>query len=569
MPIHRIILNDGSERSELGLDELQALFEDEAMNGSSLAQERPGEAWKTLGSIIDLKRLEKRFSVILPGGEERQQLSERHLKKLLSQGVIADDSPVFDRVDGRWQSFAARFNTSDWSRPDQSDSPEPVAATIVEEPPLPDMTPSPEISGKTDEQLAEEGVGQPDLFTFVTPELDGEDRSRRLLASKLLFLSTALGVLWELYAAFDGFTLLNTTSERGAMLWNLIVAIGLIRGGDGWRRFAVFRAAVGLLFGMTYFANQTNAGVWYGCFQIAWCLSFLWLLWGPSTSHRRQRAAVWCLVAALAGTYATSVFAVILPEYRNRAQIRAYGQDTTRISDPKLGYDIVVPSGWIILKPENPYIQQQDAKMAAAYPRFGALAVFLAEPVLADIRSLDDYVDRIEINLRDHVPTVAQKSRTTRMLRNRQIMEADLVFSDSGRQFSGLISVVREGCFYDRLRGWYGREQETSGRDRLQELQNSIQVSSQPAEEFAIGLERGMTENPLLTPEIAKIVTRTIIWGNYAIMDLAGTVDKWSEAGRSSLTQQEKAQMDSLYGHAFSRAPSDGSSVYLESLRRN
>ena len=70
----------------------------------------------------------------------------------------------------------------------------------------------------------------------------GEAKRRKEWALLLLFLSSAVNLAWIALASAEGFVLINDSMTTAATIWNVIVAIGLINGGDGWRTFACFRA---------------------------------------------------------------------------------------------------------------------------------------------------------------------------------------------------------------------------------------------------------------------------------------------------------------------------------------
>lgn len=120
----------------------------------------------------------------------------------------------------------------------------------------------------------------------VTVGLGGEDKTRKVWASWLLLGSSALDLASVIFANAQGVL----PSVIGQAVWNVVIAIGLRRGGNGWRAFACLRAVLGLLLSIGLEGD-------YRYYSVAWCIGFLILLWGNNPT-RTKRVLGGALVAA-------------------------------------------------------------------------------------------------------------------------------------------------------------------------------------------------------------------------------------------------------------------------------
>lgn len=551
MLIYRVILSDGTEQSAVQLEDLKYLFQSKVIGADSLVQLENGSKWNPLGSLFDLSEWEQeahRYSVICSDGSEQQSIGISKLRDLYSSRDINASSPVFDSGDNKWVPLSGRFDIHSW--------PQPPATQVALE--AGGETNAPEHSAKIGPGTARaESVDQPEERADVKAALQAieEDKIRKRWASWLLFASSGLDLGWLILAKTEGFLLPNESMTTGALVWNVIVAFGLIRGGDGWRTFACVCAGFGLLVGFGYMiGTEGRSLMYYGWFNTVWCIGFLVLLWGEKARPRRRIVGTTLVTGGQVAILAVSLFATIIPEYRLRSAIQSYSIPTTTVSDHDLGYTINVPSGWTVLKKDNPILNLPDAKMIAVNVRSGAFVAFLAEPASAGLRSPDNYLDQVEQSLKGQ-PSLqfSEVRRTNTLMDGSAGRKAEVQWQESGEESYGVFLAVRRGWFFYSLRGWSGKAFKAKAEDSLLDMQRAVKLSpEEPSEKFTVGFIKGLQKNnPLISERAGRQLVEAALARSYAATDISQMIETAVEKGRPGLTRAEQNELDALYSRAF------------------
>lgn len=585
MIVNRIILNDGTERRNVSLDDVRRLYTEKQVDKATLVQHNADGKWLPLQTVFDTAQWdaeERRFRAIRGDGEELE-VNMPELRDLYLRGDLRPDSRVFENSDQRWLPLSQRFDVASWLAAaeatrhvhDQGPSDdiaeiEPAGAGKSEnpEPPAEPVLNSPEETGapqQTPETSDGSAIDADAPAIAAVLHARDEDKKRREWASWLLFLSSALDLAWLAFAKAEGFVLLNESVTTGATIWNIVVAFGLRKGGDGWRTFACFRAVIGILFGLSYALDlSSRSKLWYGCFNILWCVGFLILLLGVGASQRRRKIGAGMIVTAQLTILAVSLLSTVLPEYRMRATIRNYSLLDGAVSDEKLGYAIQVPTGWTVLRKDNPIVQLPDAKMIAVNVRSGAFAAFLAEPALAGIRSADQYLDQVEQGMKQSGVGLKELGRFDTLLDGHGGRKADVSWHESGEDYEGSFTVVRQGWFYYSLRGWSTMTFKDRGAEALTELQSAVRISNNASDQFGAAFIKGMQEkNSLISDNAGAEILRVALARGSTIMEIKDLLEAGVERGRAALSKPEQGELDRLYSLAFSALPPEDNRALL------
>jgi hypothetical protein len=509
-----------------------------------------------LRAIVNLSEWERdaqRYSVICADGTEYGAIGISRLRQLYEAGTIQSTSPVFDAVDNRWVPLGDRFNTGAWCQwPASADG-----GTTSDREPEVRAAPEEEATATTASAREAEPLDQQGSEPDLRPALQAieEDGTRKYWASWLLFASSALELTWYVFAKSEGFLLLNEGMTTGTLLWNVIVAFGLSRGGDGWRTFACVRAGLGLLLGFGY-AVEGRSGTYYGWLNALWCIGFLVLLCGKATSRRRIIGTT-LVAGGQVAVFAYLLVGTILPEYRVRWQIQAYSELTSKVADENLGYTVNIPSGWTVLKKDNPILKLPDAKVVAVNVRNGAFVAFLAEPAFADLRSPDDYLDQIEKTFTTGTSSQFRELRRTNTMLDGTIgRRAEALWQEAGEEYHGVFLVVRRGWFYYSLRGWSAKAFRSKAEASFSEMQAAVKISADPSDKFTDGFLKGLrSNNPLISQETGRRLVEAAMARSYTMMDIRQLIETAVEKGRPGLTRVEQGELDALYARAFTTLP--------------
>ena len=547
MLIYRVILNDGTGKSAVALEDLKLLFQSKLVGSDSLVQQENGSKWSPLGSLFNLSEWAqetRRYSVICTEGSQQQLIGISKLRELYNRRHINALSPVFDSDDKKWVPLSGRFDIHSWpqSRAPQADSKSQSETSPREDP-----------AQIGPEAADAESVGQPEERVDVKAALHAneEDKKRRRWATWLLFANSAFWLGSLILANTEGFLYPNDIMATGSQVWNVIVAFGLIRGGDGWRAFACFRAGFGLLLGFySAFVMEGAYSPYYGWFNAVWCIGFLVLLWGKKASSRRRIVGTTLVAGGQVVLLAVSLFAIV-PEYRLRSTIQSYSLPTKTVSDQDLGYAITIPSGWTVLKKDNPILNLPDAKMIAVNVRNGMFVAFLAELSTAGLRSPDNYLDQVEKRIKDQPSTRFRELRRTDILMDGSAWrKAEVEWQESGEELSGVFLAVRRGWLFYSLRGWSGKAFKSRAEESLLDMQRAVKLS--PEGPNTVGFIKGLqTENPLISERAARQLVEAALARGYTVAELPQLIETTVEKGRPGLTPAEQSELDALYLRAF------------------
>ncbi len=584
MIVNRLILNDGSARRHISLEEVRRLYNEKALGKNNLLQQEADGKWVPLHTAFDTLQWDldaHRFRVIRADGSEELGADVLTIRGLYERHDLALDSMVFDNADQKWLPLRERFDIQTWGEPD-------IAEPRGEQQGTPDQATlaMPEVGGDSEgaeqsvvggvttseategadmaPQTAGGAINEPSVRT--TLQVLDEDRRRKVWAAWLLFLCTLVNIAWTAFLESDGFVIQNDSMAAGMAAWNLIVAVGLVRGGDGWRTFACFRAWIGILYGLSFVLDLTSySRIWYGCFNSLWCIGCLVLLMGTHASHRRRKIGAWMMAGAQFLILAVSMMTTVLPEYRMRAAIRSYSVPDRSVSDSKLGYTITIPAGWTVLKKENPIVKLVDAKVIAVNVRSGAFAAFLTEPAFAGIRSADEYLDQVEQGMRQQQSLgFAELGRSDIAVDGRRGRKANVTWRESGEEFQGSFAVVRQGWFFYSLRGWCTTAFKQRGTDAVKDLQEGIRISTEASEQFAVEVVKGMqAKNSLISDHAGAEVLRIALARTSTILEIRQLLEKAVEQGRPAMSKAEQSELDDLYSRAFSALPPDDNRTLL------
>jgi hypothetical protein len=551
MLIYRVILSDGTEKSAVELEDLKLLFQSKLVGSDSLVQQENGSKWYALGSLFNLYEWDQEarpYSVIRSEGSEQQSIGISKLRELYSSRDINASSLVFDSGDKKWVPLSSRFDIHSWpqSTVPQTDSKSQSQASSPEDP----AQIGPNAAGA-------ESVGQPEERPDVKAALQAieEDKTRRRWASWLLLANSAFWLGSLILANTEGFLYPNDIMSTGSQVWNVIVAFGLIRGGDGWRAFACFRAAFGLLLG--FYPGLVTEGAsspYQGWFNALWCIGFLVLLWGKKTNSRRRIVGAGLVAGGQFAILAFSLFTVMIPVYRLRSTIQSYSIPTKTVSDGDLGYSITIPIGWTVIKRDNPILNLPDAKMIAVNLRSGVFAAFLAELPTAGLRSPDNYLDQVEKRIKDQPSSHFRELRRTDILMNGGAWrKAEVEWQESGEELSGVFLVARRGWLFYSLRGWSGKAFKSRAEESFLDLQRAVTISpEEPNEKFTVGFVRGLqTKNPLISERAARQLVEAASARSYTVAEIFQLIETAVEKGRPGLTTAEQNELDALYMRAF------------------
>ncbi len=403
-------------------------------------------------------------------GREHGPVSAVELEKMYREGRVNKSSRVYDSFAGQWRKLEEVIDLSVWDQwRGQSAEPQPSS------PPPPTFMPT--------------------LMGITTPSTDEPRTSGMVAAAVLLFINAALTVLDLMFLTSQ-----NVKEPGGVVIaapvWSVIVGVGLLRGKDAWKQWAMISAVLSAaVFGIILpLIQQTIPGFITGLFQIVYSIGMFVLLFGGVPSRERVLGGVITVVFAWLGVIGGGVAEVVITGVDEKGSIAAINTQreierqaipTSQFSDQEVGVTVNFPSGWALLPADNSVLPLPDAKMIAINMRTGCWAVLVVENIPVGLKSLNHYLDLILINRQSQAPGLKDLGRSDVMLGNMSGRRMTLAWEQSGHKFIGYNSVCRVGSDYYLLSGWSVEEASLEAFESFQSLEESFEITGPPASDDA------------------------------------------------------------------------------------
>jgi hypothetical protein len=277
-----------------------------------------------------------------------------------------------------------------------------------------------------------------------------------------------------------------------APVWDIIVAVGLLRGKDVWKQWALIRAVLGAaVFGIIIpLVQQTIPGFIEGVFQIVYSVGIFLLLYGGVPSRERVMGGVGTVIFAWLGVVGSVVAAVLLTDMNKpgdpaainaQRELERQAIPAGKFSDDEIGVTVNFPSGWSLLPADNSILPARDAKMIAVNMRTGCWALLLVENIPSGVGSLDQYLDFVLMSRQFQIPGIKDMGRTDVMMGNRSARRMMTAWEESGRRLTGYNSVCRVGSDYYLLSGWSVEEAGAQAFESFQSLEKSFEITGPSA----------------------------------------------------------------------------------------
>jgi hypothetical protein len=309
----------------------------------------------------------------------------------------------------------------------------------------------------------------------------------------------AAGILLIVNAIVIGleFFFLKLSGNQGfAQLAPVILSIDLIVGGilasGKWKPLGILRALLGgLIFGLVIpLYLQTPLALIEGGLQLVVAIGLLVILYGDRATIARTVVGLLLTCSALVGVHRIAAVKDLLPEWRLIATEKKLQQDvepytlsTRTYSDPESGISATMPTGWTMLKPDNPFTQVPTAKMIIVNPQAVCFAGLVAQtiPPNTNINSINDYQNALLQNPTSEGKLMTKLSTTPSqfgsLVQTEVSQRIELSWAHSGMQFHGWRSVCRVGNTYYTLTEWGPEEEKDLGFDAFVKLESVFQIT--------------------------------------------------------------------------------------------
>ncbi|MEK6301564.1 MAG: hypothetical protein AABO41_12650 [Acidobacteriota bacterium] len=269
------------------------------------------------------------------------------------------------------------------------------------------------------------------------------------------------GVLGLLIIAVLLLFKLGTPGDPGTFfvpIVDLIVAVGLLRGKERFRRWGMVRAVLGggLFLVRGLFAPPTALGWADIFFQLVFCAGIVALLVAESPARLQVGIGVAAVLVAWSGSFTTFVV-VSLVSGMNELQSAKYAEPEAGsvleagFEDLELGVKARLPPGWALITKDSPI---PEATLVASHARSGCGAALIAEPVLVEVQSLDEYLSRVLQARLKEAPDLKETGRADVNLGGNAARTVETSWTSEGQKLRGFTTACKSGWRYYLLTGW-------------------------------------------------------------------------------------------------------------------
>jgi hypothetical protein len=263
---------------------------------------------------------------------------------------------------------------------------------------------------------------------------------------------------------------------------DFIVAAGLLRGNERFRKWGLARAVLGgayflVTFSAQAFTTSTTIMSWIEVvFQLIFCAGIAALLWGDWPSKLRVGVGIGAVLLAWSGIITTEAVTVIVQGVQEQRAFEKYAVEGAVFEDKKLGVCARLPEGWALLTDNNPIVSLPDAKMVVVHKNSGCLAALLVERDPVGSSSSDDYLTLLFQTRQSSTPTLKELGRTDVEFGGHQARQLDTSWATKGNKFRGFTAACKMGASYYSLNGWCIDQVYSRAFPAFQSLEKAFQI---------------------------------------------------------------------------------------------
>lgn len=359
---------------------------------------------------------------------------------------------------------------------------------------------NPELIAQAASAATAEASFTPKMMSELSGEEDRQPTPGMFAAGILLIINGVMGLLVIGLIMTGQLTGFNHPRGYIVPIIDLIVAVGLIRGVEKFRKWGLVRAVLGGGFfvlgalastlqssvpasSISEVSIATAAGWIEVVFQLMFCAGIAALLWGVWPSKVRVGIGVAAVLVAWSGIITTSVVSEIVAGFKERAELAKYSVASATFEDTSLGVSARLPDGWVLLTKENPIAPVKDAAMIAVHNSSGCFATLLVEPDVLGDASPDGYLTLVLQKGQKTTPTMKELGREDVDFGGHQGRRLDTSWAIEGKKARGFSTACKAGRRYYLLTGWCLDESFTKAFAAFQSLEAAFEVGPRAATE--------------------------------------------------------------------------------------
>jgi hypothetical protein len=227
--------------------------------------------------------------------------------------------------------------------------------------------------------------------------------------------------------------------------------------------------------------------------------------------ERKHYVLIGSVVGALALVAAVGYWMpeikALLGQTEDSQSIRAQASSERRFSDDAMGVNLVLPTGWVLLKPEQDLVPRPpEAQVALGHEREGVLAYLTLESPTRGYVTLDDFLQRLVLARRRVNPSVRPGPPAEASVGGERGRRAEAGWEFDKTRYREAIVVTKRGWTYAGLVAWAPEEKAGALAGTAEGLLAAVAFKGPMAARLPEAVRRAAEEVPILTPEAAELL---------------------------------------------------------------
>jgi hypothetical protein len=260
------------------------------------------------------------------------------------------------------------------------------------------------------------------------------------------------------------------------------------------------------------------------------------------------------LVAALLG----GVWALLRPFLAKRraiAEVKRYSLAERRVEDPATGLVIELPTGWLALRNENPYVVRPGARLSLAQPAadvYGAVSVAV-RPALMD--DLDGYLAEVLQQRLPRQPSQREGERRDVQLGRGKGRLAATTWEDGSVPMQGATVAWADGFNLFALEAWAPAAAGDRFAKEVEALCRGTSTRGAVAERIDEAVERLAVEVPELSQDSLRLLVAERLSEGRGVEDVPSAALRAVSRGLDALAVSEANEMRAIYQQVWEPVP--------------
>jgi hypothetical protein len=272
-------------------------------------------------------------------------------------------------------------------------------------------------------------------------------------------------------------------------------------------------------------------------------------------------------IAVVAGALA-GLWAVLRPYLARRqaiAAVQRYALADRRVEDAGAGLLVELPTGWVALREENPFVSRSGSRLRLAQPAAGAFAAVAVAVRPRQMDDLDAHLDELLQERLPRMPSQKEGGRSDLQLGRGRGRQVRTTWEDGLVPMQGAIVTWADGYDLFSLEAWAPASAGDGFAAELVALCRGITPKGQVEARIDEAVERLAMEVPELSRDALRLLVAERMSLGRGLEDVPSAALRMVSRGLDALGTAEAAEMRAIYQQVWAPVP-EGERVRLAGL---